>query len=390
MHLPHAVGYEHGPAIWWPLPVLADRRADRNAAGDRRSLPGDGGHIPARGLSAGVVRAGPERRPGRAVLAATRHDRLRTRARARGAPHRAGCGPRWGVHQPRSPRHAFASPDVGHGDRELRRDVVRLRFPGDRRGDPDRSHRDRWQSGNGCCSSPGCWQPGSGRSCRSGSGLCHGLSSSDYALGALPLPTLDRLEAAQFAWTIAFAIAIASRDHAGDAWRAADLPHRLTPGALCSCLSPHSSSAVSRSPSLRSPDKSVERGPVLRPGSASRAHQPGRHLVAGLTRAGSSSSRASPTRCRSAASAAAPPSPHCSWAPPRGSWHRISRASRCRQPCRSGSRQRSPSVLQPATVGGRGCDVADVARRQPRGAADHPGRRRRLRHDARARTFTGT
>jgi H+/Cl- antiporter ClcA len=47
-HLPHAFGYEHGNPVWWPLPVLFV--AGVIAALAITSLPGNGGHIPARGL----------------------------------------------------------------------------------------------------------------------------------------------------------------------------------------------------------------------------------------------------------------------------------------------------------------------------------------------------
>ena len=51
VHLPHAVGYQNGPPKWWPLPVLAVGALLVALAITR--LPGDGGHIPAKGLSTG-------------------------------------------------------------------------------------------------------------------------------------------------------------------------------------------------------------------------------------------------------------------------------------------------------------------------------------------------
>jgi H+/Cl- antiporter ClcA len=50
-HLPHAVGYDNGPPVWWPLPILAV--AGLVVALAITKLPGDGGHLPARGLAAG-------------------------------------------------------------------------------------------------------------------------------------------------------------------------------------------------------------------------------------------------------------------------------------------------------------------------------------------------
>ncbi len=49
VHLPHAVGYSHGPPKWWPLPILAVGALIVALAITR--LPGDGGHVPAHGLS---------------------------------------------------------------------------------------------------------------------------------------------------------------------------------------------------------------------------------------------------------------------------------------------------------------------------------------------------
>jgi H+/Cl- antiporter ClcA len=49
-HLPHALGYDHAPA-WWPLPALAVGGAVCTFA--ILKLPGDGGHVPAKGFQAG-------------------------------------------------------------------------------------------------------------------------------------------------------------------------------------------------------------------------------------------------------------------------------------------------------------------------------------------------
>lgn len=53
-HLPHALGYPNGAPLWWALPVLAVGALVTALA--IRFLPGDGGHIPARGLA---VAGGP-------------------------------------------------------------------------------------------------------------------------------------------------------------------------------------------------------------------------------------------------------------------------------------------------------------------------------------------
>ena len=78
VHLPHAVGYQNGPPKWWPLPVLAVGALIVALAITR--LPGNGGHIPAKGLSASGP-SGPNVLPG-IILAGRRHTRLWARARA--------------------------------------------------------------------------------------------------------------------------------------------------------------------------------------------------------------------------------------------------------------------------------------------------------------------
>ncbi len=50
-HLPHALGYHNGPPLWWSLPVLAVGAAITALA--ITLLPGEGGHLPAKGLAAG-------------------------------------------------------------------------------------------------------------------------------------------------------------------------------------------------------------------------------------------------------------------------------------------------------------------------------------------------
>jgi chloride channel protein, CIC family len=50
-HLPNALGYTNGPPLWWSLPVLGVGGLLVALAITR--LPGDGGHLPARGLAMG-------------------------------------------------------------------------------------------------------------------------------------------------------------------------------------------------------------------------------------------------------------------------------------------------------------------------------------------------
>ncbi|MFL5860880.1 MAG: chloride channel protein [Solirubrobacteraceae bacterium] len=56
-HLPHALGYTQGPPLWWSLPVLGV--AGVLVALFIMRLPGDGGHLPAKGLAVGGAPAPP-------------------------------------------------------------------------------------------------------------------------------------------------------------------------------------------------------------------------------------------------------------------------------------------------------------------------------------------
>jgi H+/Cl- antiporter ClcA len=61
-HLPAAVGYQHGPPLWWSLPILAI--AGVLVAVTITRLPGDGGHVPAGGLKVGGGPTQPIELPG--------------------------------------------------------------------------------------------------------------------------------------------------------------------------------------------------------------------------------------------------------------------------------------------------------------------------------------
>jgi H+/Cl- antiporter ClcA len=61
-HLPHALGYPNGPPLWWPIPVLFI--AGVLVALVITRLPGEGGHIPAKGLAAGGPPPGANVLPG--------------------------------------------------------------------------------------------------------------------------------------------------------------------------------------------------------------------------------------------------------------------------------------------------------------------------------------
>ncbi len=61
-HLPAALGYQHGPPLWWSLPILGI--AGLLAALAITRLPGDGGHVPAGGLKVGGAPTQPIELPG--------------------------------------------------------------------------------------------------------------------------------------------------------------------------------------------------------------------------------------------------------------------------------------------------------------------------------------
>ena len=145
VHLPHAVGYQNGPPKWWSLPVLAVGALIVAVAITR--LPGDGGHIPAKGLSTGGP-SGPDDRAGSGPRGLG-DDRLRAGARPGGAADRVGRGTRRADDQPFSPRHAAPGADARRCRGEHFRDVVHLFLAADRGGDSDRGDGDRWRPASG-------------------------------------------------------------------------------------------------------------------------------------------------------------------------------------------------------------------------------------------------
>ncbi|MBS1843422.1 MAG: chloride channel protein, partial [Actinobacteria bacterium] len=202
-HLPHALGYEDGAPEWWPLPVLAVGGLIVALAISK--LPGDGGHIPAKGLSAGgppklsdlpaVILAGlatigfglvlgPEAPliaigAGLAVLtiSLSRRDMPPQALMVVGA---AGSFAALSF--------IFASPLIAAvilieatalGGPKLRVVLV-----------------------------PGLMAAGIGTLVSLGIGSLTGLSSSAYALGSLSLTTAPSLTVGDFGWTIALALAI--------------------------------------------------------------------------------------------------------------------------------------------------------------------------------------
>ena len=204
VHLPHAVGYQNGPPKWWPLPVLAVGSLLVALAITR--LPGNGGHIPARGLTTegasgldivpGVVLAGlatigfglvlgPE--APLIVLGAGVAGAMISLTRRDTPPQALTLVTASGSFAAMS--FIFASPLIAAvilieataiGGARLRLLLV-----------------------------PGLLAAGIGSLVSLGIGSLSGLSTHDYALGPIQLPTLGHLTGSQFGWTIALAIAVA-------------------------------------------------------------------------------------------------------------------------------------------------------------------------------------
>ena len=204
VRIPDGLGYEHGPPKWWLLLVLAVGALIVALAITR--LPGDGGHIPAKGLSAGGP-SGPDVVPG--VLLAG----LAT----------LGFGLVLG---PEAPLIVLGAGLAGAMISLARRDI------------PPQPRMLVAASGSFAAMSfifaspliaavilieataiggarlrlllvPGLLAAGIGSLVSLGVGSLSGLSTHDYALGPIALPTLGHLTAGQFGWTIALAIAVA-------------------------------------------------------------------------------------------------------------------------------------------------------------------------------------
>lgn len=205
IHLPHALGYQHGPPKWWPLPVLALGGLLTGLA--IIHLPGRGGHIPAEGLTVGGAPAGPRILPG-VILAGV-------------ATLGSGL-----VLGPEAPLIA-----LGAG-------LAALTIMLARRDTPPQTLMLVAAAGSFSALSfifdspviaavilieataiggprlriilvPGLLAAGIGTLVSIGLGAFTGLSSKNYALGPVPLTTAPHIKLGEFAWTIALSIAIA-------------------------------------------------------------------------------------------------------------------------------------------------------------------------------------
>jgi H+/Cl- antiporter ClcA len=208
-HLPNALGYHGGPPLWWALPVLGI--AGVIAAFAIARLPGGGGHIPAEGLKVGGGPTKPIELPG-IMLAGLASIGLGVVIGPEAPLIALGAG--LGVltiqlARKDAPAQAllvvaasgsfaalslvFASPIIaavilieatGLGGSRL--PVVLL---------------------------PGLVGAGIGSLVSIGMGSFTGLSTSAYAIGALPLPVFHHPTLANFGWTIALALVVAVVAH---------------------------------------------------------------------------------------------------------------------------------------------------------------------------------
>ena len=203
-HLPHAVGYPNGPPLWWSLPILAIAGVIVALAISR--LPGNGGHIPARGLGGGApilpkdlpgvmlaglatIGAGVVLGPEAPLIALGTGLGVFTISLARrDTPQQVllvvGAAGSFAALS-----FIFTSPLIaavilieatGLGGSRLRLVLI-----------------------------PGLLAAGIGTLVSVGIGSFTGLSTSAYALGALQLPSFNRPDGSDFVWTLALAIVVA-------------------------------------------------------------------------------------------------------------------------------------------------------------------------------------
>jgi H+/Cl- antiporter ClcA len=204
-HLPSALGYDNGPPLWWSLPILGISGGVVALAITR--LPGNGGHIPAEGLKVsggpslpvelpGIVLAGlatigmglvlgPEA-PLIALgggLAVAIIKLARREAPSQMLVVVGATGAFAAI------AFVFSSPIIAAILLIEATGLGRARLP--------------------VVLIPGLVGAAIGSLVSIGMGAFTGLSTSAYALGALPLPAFHRPTAGNFAWTVALAIAVA-------------------------------------------------------------------------------------------------------------------------------------------------------------------------------------
>jgi H+/Cl- antiporter ClcA len=208
-HLPSALGYQHGPPLWWSLPILAI--AGLITAFAIKRLPGEGGHIPAEGLKVGGGPTAPIALPG-IILAGMASIGLGMVIGPEAPLIALGAG--LGVATIKLARKdappqllvvvaatgsfaalsfVFSSPLIAA--------IILLEATG--------LTRDRLP----VVLLPGLLGAGIGTLVSIGMGSFTGLSSSAYALGPLSLPALHHPNLASLGWTIPLAVLVAVVAH---------------------------------------------------------------------------------------------------------------------------------------------------------------------------------
>ncbi len=207
-HLPSAVGYAHGPPVWWSAPILAIAGTITALAITR--LPGQGGHVPAEGLKVGS-QVLPIQLPG-IILAGLASIGMGAVVGPEAPLIALGAG--LGVSIVKLARRqapselllvvgaagsfaalsfVFSSPIIAAVILIEASGLGRSRLP--------------------IILLPGLVGAGIGALVSLGMGSFTGLSSSAYALGALPLPTAHHPTAGNFGWTVALGLAVAVVAH---------------------------------------------------------------------------------------------------------------------------------------------------------------------------------
>jgi H+/Cl- antiporter ClcA len=204
-HLPNAVGYHNGAPLWWSLPILAIAGVITALAITR--LPGGGGHIPAEGLKVGGAPTQPVDLPG-VVLAGLASIGMGLVIGPEAPLIALGAGLAVAIvklARRQAPSQlllvvgaagsfaalsfVFSSPLIAAVILIEATGLGRSRLP--------------------IILIPGLVGAGIGSLVSIGMGSFTGLSTSAYALGALPLPVFHHPTAGNFAWTIGLGLAIA-------------------------------------------------------------------------------------------------------------------------------------------------------------------------------------
>ncbi|MGO9788613.1 MAG: chloride channel protein [Solirubrobacteraceae bacterium] len=208
-HLPNAFGYNSGPPLWWPLPILAVAGVITALAITR--LPGNGGHVPAEGLKVGGGPVLPVELPG-IVLAGLASIGMGAVVGPEAPLIALGGGFGVGIvklARKEAPSQlmlvvgaagsfaalsfVFTSPIIAA--------IILLEATGLGRAQMP------------VILIPGLVGAAIGTLVSVGIGAFTGLSTSAYALGPLQLPAFQRPTAAEFGWTVALALVVAVVAH---------------------------------------------------------------------------------------------------------------------------------------------------------------------------------